>query len=133
MLQGVVMDLYGQFVDMVAAGRHMDPARVRTLGDGRPYTGHQALGLGLIDQIGTERDARQWLAQNRHLSADLPVETLRRKPSEGWGRLHLLGLASGLGAAAAQGALNVAAGGSLTKTYATQGLALDGALSLWQP
>ena len=32
MLHGLVMDMYDQFVAMVAAGRHMDPARVRELG-----------------------------------------------------------------------------------------------------
>ena len=42
-LQGLVMDMYDQFVGMVAAGRHMDPDKVRQLGDGRAYTGRQAL------------------------------------------------------------------------------------------
>ena len=42
-LQSIVMDLYGQFVDIVAQGRHMSPDRVRALADGRAYTGHQAL------------------------------------------------------------------------------------------
>src|SRR5262249_14153372 len=31
LLQGMVDDVYGQFVDAVATGRHLDPARVRTL------------------------------------------------------------------------------------------------------
>src|SRR3984885_8211531 len=37
-LHGLVMDMYDQFVGMVATGRHMDPVKVRQLGDGRPYT-----------------------------------------------------------------------------------------------
>ena len=133
MLQGVVSDLYGQFVDIVATGRHMDPARVRALADGRPYTGHQAVGLGLIDQIGTERDARDWLARTRHIAASLPVEPLRRPPSGGWPGLHPLGLAHGLGMAATTGALDALSGGLASKTLVAQGLALDGAVSLWQP
>ena len=133
MLQGVVTDLYGQFVDIVAAGRHMDPARVRALADGRPYTGHQAVGLGLIDQIGTERDARDWLARTGHIAASLPVEPLRRPPSGGWPGLHPLGLAHGLGMAATTGALDALSGGLASKTVVAQGLALDGAVSLWQP
>src|SRR5215472_17204832 len=32
-LQGLVMDMYDQFVGMVASGRHMDAARVRELAD----------------------------------------------------------------------------------------------------
>jgi protease-4 len=39
-LQGLVLDMYDQFVGMVASGRHMDPARVRGMAgptrDGRP-------------------------------------------------------------------------------------------------
>ena len=133
MLQGVVADLFGQFVDIVAAGRHMDPARVRALADGRPYTGHPAVGLGLIDQIGTERDARDWLARTRHVAASLPVEPLRRAPSGSWPVLHPLGLARALGQAAASGALDALSGGLASKTVLGQGLALDGAVSLWQP
>ncbi len=73
-LHGLVMDLYDQFVAMVATGRHMDPDRVRELADGRAYSGHQALPLGLIDALGDERDARAWLAANKGVSATLPVE-----------------------------------------------------------
>lgn len=57
-LQALVMDMHDQFVQMVAAGRHMDAARVRELADGRAYTGRQALRLGLIDAIGGEPEAR---------------------------------------------------------------------------
>ena len=34
-LQALVMDMYGQFVGMVAGARHLDEARVRQLADGR--------------------------------------------------------------------------------------------------
>lgn len=133
MLQGVVMDLYGQFVDMVAAGRHMDQARVRELGDGRPYTGHQALALGLIDQVGDERDARQWLAKNRSVSADLAVETLQRPPKRSWMGLRLGSLLGGMMDAGVRAAVVAIADEPITKTLVPQGLALDGAVALWQP
>ncbi len=81
-LQGLVNDLYGMFVDMVAESRHMDPARVRELADGRAYTGRQAKALGLIDALGDEADARAWLAQSRRVAADLPVHDV--KPRQGW-------------------------------------------------
>ena len=133
MLQGLVADLYGQFVDMVAAGRHMDRTRVLSLADGRPYTGHQAIGLGLIDQIGDERDARNWLAAHDHLAADLPVETLRRKPTGGWLRTQLQGAVTGFGTAVGRAAILALLGNPGAKTVLPQGLALDGAISLWQP
>ena len=56
-LQGMVDDLYDQFVSVVAEGRRMDPAKVKQLADGRVYTGRQALSLGLVDSMGTMEDA----------------------------------------------------------------------------
>ena len=76
-LQGLVGDLFGQFVTMVSQARHMDEARVRQLADGRAYSGRQALALGLIDQIGGEADARDWLEQQRAVKASLPITDLR--------------------------------------------------------
>jgi len=73
MLQGIVDDLFGQFVDMVAQGRHMTIERVRSLADGRPYTGRQAVGLGLIDQLGTETDALAWLRHRLDVAPAFPV------------------------------------------------------------
>ena len=120
-LHGLVLDLYDQFVGMVASGRHMAPDQVRTLADGRAYTGRQALKLGLVDQIGGERDARAWLAANRGIAGSLPVERLKPR---GW-------LRGDLGAQTASW-FGLAAGSAL-KSVVPQGVMLDGAVSLWQP
>lgn len=56
--QGVVDELYGQFVDVVTEGRKgLSRERVAALADGRVYTAPQALENGLIDHIGTMDDA----------------------------------------------------------------------------
>ncbi len=115
-LQGLVMDMYDQFVGMVATGRHMDPARVRELADGRAYTGHQALKLGLVDQIGDEHDAREWLAKTKGVSADLPVDDLSTDSLSG--RLF----SSSIGWVV----------DSVWKSVFSQGVMLDGAWALWQ-
>ena len=73
MLQGIVQDMYDQFVAMVAAGRKMTPEAVRALADGRPYTGRQALKLGLIDAIGDDYDAKAWLEASKNVPSQLPV------------------------------------------------------------
>jgi protease IV len=52
LLQNMVDDVLGQFVDAVARGRHMKAAQVRTLADGRIYSGSQALAAGLVDELG---------------------------------------------------------------------------------
>jgi protease-4 len=115
-LQGLVNDMYDQFVRMVAEGRHMDPTKVRALGDGRAYTGHQALTLGLVDAIGGEREAREWLVSVKGLPASLPVEDL----SDG-----------GIAGHALSGELGTIVQG-LWKTLISQSVSLDGALAVWQ-
>ena len=52
LLQGMVDDVYGQFVDAVASGRGIDPEKVRQLADGRLYSGQQAKAAGLVDELG---------------------------------------------------------------------------------
>lgn len=79
-LTSMVDDLYGQFVTMVAAGRRMEEARVRSLADGRVYTGRQALALGLVDAIGGEAEARAWLAAEREIPENTPVRSLDPRP-----------------------------------------------------
>jgi protease-4 len=116
MLQGLVMDMFGQFVDMVAKGRHMDVAKVKALADGRPYTGQQALQLGLIDAIGGERDARAWLASAKGISASLPVRDVNT---------------SGLAERALSGSLGPIVDG-IWKTLISQSLRVDGAWAVWQ-
>lgn len=93
-LQGLVDNLFGQFVARVAKARHLDPARVRQLADGRAYTGQQAVQLGLVDQIGGEQAARAWLASARHIPTSLPVRDAQ--PGTTFDRL-VESAASGLG------------------------------------
>jgi protease IV len=51
-LQSLVNDMYGQFVHDVADGRKLKVDDVRNMASGRVWTGEEALGLKLIDQIG---------------------------------------------------------------------------------
>ena len=51
--QQIILELYDQFVEVVAVGRELEEASVRALADGRVYTAGQALECGLIDHIGT--------------------------------------------------------------------------------
>lgn len=55
--QSMVDDIYNQFVEVVARGRHKDVDEVRALADGRVYTGRQAKELGLVDHLGDFHDA----------------------------------------------------------------------------
>lgn len=56
-LQGLLDDLHEQFVADVAEGRRMDRATVRTLADGRVFSGRRAREVGLVDSLGGLEDA----------------------------------------------------------------------------
>ena len=51
-MQDITQDLYQQFVVAVADGRRLSVATVEALATGQPYTGAQALDLGLVDELG---------------------------------------------------------------------------------
>lgn len=48
---------YEEFIGKVAAGRGMDPERVREVAGGRVWTGRQAIEIGLVDELGGLQDA----------------------------------------------------------------------------
>jgi protease-4 len=57
-LQGLIDGMYGRFLDTVAKARSgIARERLRQLADGRVYLGTEAKELGLIDEIGSLRDA----------------------------------------------------------------------------
>jgi protease IV len=56
-LQDVIDDVHSQFIKAVAEGRNMQEADVRTIADGRIFTGRQALDLKLVDQLGDLADS----------------------------------------------------------------------------
>lgn len=62
-LQSMIDDTYNQFVEVVSKGRNLEPEKVRKFADGRIFTGKQALELGLVDKIGSLRDAIDYAAE----------------------------------------------------------------------
>ena len=60
-LEGVIQDLYQQFLVVVDQGRPgLGEQKIRELADGRVFTAKQALAEGLIDRIGYLTDAIEW-------------------------------------------------------------------------
>jgi protease-4 len=55
--QGLIDEMYVDFVDAVATGRKMDVEAVRAIADGRVFTGRDAKEKKLIDEIGNFQDA----------------------------------------------------------------------------
>lgn len=73
MIAAVVNDTYQWFVDIVSERRKLPRETVLQLADGRIVTGGQALQLKLVDAVGGEDTALDWLASERGVDRDLPV------------------------------------------------------------
>ncbi|MHC4434582.1 MAG: signal peptide peptidase SppA [Planctomycetota bacterium] len=60
-LEGIIEDLYQQFLAVVGQGRPgLSEQKIRELADGRVFTAKQALNEGLIDRIGYLSGAIEW-------------------------------------------------------------------------
>jgi len=55
--QSLIDNMYGQFVQAVADGRHAKFDDIKSVADGRVWTGKEALSMHMIDQIGDFQDA----------------------------------------------------------------------------
>ncbi len=129
-IMSLVSDSYDWFKGLVRERRALDDAQLRSASDGRVFTANQALPMHMIDEIGDERAAREWLAKNKGVSKDLPVRDWQTKQlgsSFRW-LSALSWAAEGLG-------LSPLASFLASDAAANFGGAaqLDGLLALWQP
>ena len=85
--QGLIDNLFSQFVEAVAGGRRMDQAAVRRLADGRVYTGQEAKSNGLVDELGTLQDA---VAAAARLAGIIGEPRLLTPPKKKFSLLDLL-------------------------------------------
>ncbi len=125
-LRSVIMDSYDWFLGLVMERRDMDEATARRVGDGRVYTGAQALDLGLVDEVGDEEAARAWLRSARGVDPDLKVrdwEVDRGFSEFGFSAASGLARLVGLDGVARQ------LSGGLWANAAS----LDGVVALWHP
>jgi protease-4 len=87
LLQGMIDDVLGQFVDAVARGRGMEPAQVRALADGRVMTGAQARAAGLVDRLGGLDDAIRLAWEQAGQTGEPRVTRVRARRPPWWVRL----------------------------------------------
>jgi len=79
LLQTVLDDVHAQFIDAVATGRSLQLEQVKTLADGRIFTGKQAQTVNLVDELGDLHDAIQLAARLVGISGEPRViETHKR-------------------------------------------------------
>ena len=76
-MQDVVNSFYGLFIDMVVAERKLPKEEVIKLADGRVFTGTQALQVKLVDAIGGENKALEWLHNTQKIEKSLEVRDVK--------------------------------------------------------
>lgn len=75
-----VASAYRYFTSLIADRRSMPMEEVKKLADGRVYTGRQAFELKLIDGLGADQDAMEWMVKERKVSAGLKVVDIEPEP-----------------------------------------------------
>jgi len=127
LVEEMVSESRDWFVGLVVERRPAVNAVLDQVRTGRIYTGRQALQVGLIDEIGDEDMARNWM-QSKGVAKDLGI--IDWKPQDSSGVFSLRGMS--------QGALGLFGGlAQQFHKFIIEGLSrinyLDGLVSLWHP
>jgi len=97
LLGDVIGDVYDQFVTVVATERRLDVEAVKRIADGRILTGRQALKLGLVDRLGSFRDAVQLAGKLAGIRGEPVVVKKHKRVTTLWDVIdNLTGMASKL-------------------------------------
>ena len=72
-LQQMVVKTYDDFTRRVAEGRGLTQTYVDSIGQGRVWSGADAIGLGLVDQLGDMEHAIAYAAEKANLGSDYKV------------------------------------------------------------
>ena len=79
-MQASIEDIYDTFVHTVAEGRDLVPEFVDSVAQGRVWSGSDALGIGLVDELGTLTDALKFAAVKVTGDSDLSSWTIAEYP-----------------------------------------------------
>ncbi len=118
----MVQESFAWFTGLVVERRKLSAERVKVLADGRVYTGRQAVTEKLIDALGGEEVALDWLQTQKKLPKDIEIIDWRSAQNAG---------ATGLGFSVANTVLKALGFEGLRRQV--ESARLDGLLVLWHP
>ncbi|MFT3988916.1 signal peptide peptidase SppA [Aestuariivirga sp.] len=118
----MIQDSFAWFKGLVAERRKIDPAQVDILADGRVYTGRQAVANHLVDELGGEEKAIDWLKTEKKIADGTPVLDWSAKSNSE---------SSGLGFSIANGVIRALGFEGFRER--AESARLDGLLVLWHP
>ncbi|MCF8068103.1 MAG: signal peptide peptidase SppA [Desulfobacterales bacterium] len=79
LLQELVDRIHSQFVNDVAEGRNIEIDKMKTLADGRVYTGDMAMEAGLVDRLGNLEDAVEWAGREAGIEGKIQTIYSRKE------------------------------------------------------
>lgn len=126
MIDKLVQDSYGWFVDLVAERRKLPRVTALSLADGSIYTGRQALASKLVDAIGGDKEIKAFL-KDRKIDEKLPFVSW--DPRRSSSPFFLAGLVEDVVTSLG---LDEPDWAKSLKNMADEKLFLDGLLSTWQ-
>ncbi|MFN3546752.1 MAG: signal peptide peptidase SppA [Mesorhizobium sp.] len=126
MIRAMIMDSYDWFVGLVTERRPLSRTEVLALADGSVFTGRQALDRKLVDALGGEQVAIDWL-KSKGVDAKLEVREWKRRNTGNFliGQSLTRAIADAIGLPGS--------GSDLLRELGGERLFLDGLLSVWQP
>jgi len=130
-IESIIKDSYAWFRGLVQDRRHLNDDELQAVADGRVFTGHQGIGLKLVDEIGDERAGIAWLASAKSVDSKLPVRDYQLHSRFGdLPFLHAMAAAALDAAGLSTFARRIDDWGGV---QAVERLNLDGLLALWHP
>ncbi len=128
-VKDMVEDSFAWFRKLVEERRKIKLEDVDGLKDGRIYSGRQALANKMIDEIGDEQTAIDWLEKHKKIKKGLPVITQKVKKDNALGLLTSLS-----GIVEKMTGLSLDGSGALSPARViSERLQMNGLVSLWNP
>jgi protease IV len=130
-IEAIVKDSYAWFKGMVQDRRKIEGTQLDAVADGRVFTGRQGRELKLIDALGNEQTAIEWLSKVKGIDPKTPVRDWNLRAR--FGDLSFIHLAT----ATVLDAVGLSSLARLVEQSGTaqaiERLNLDGLLALWHP
>lgn len=114
LVQGIISDFYDYFIDLVQKRRKMTDEQIAAIADGRVVSARTALKLNMIDAIGGEKEALEWLEKEHQIDPSLDILDKKIEEDKPSMQTLLEGYASKI----------------ITNNLLVK---LDGLVSIWQP
>ena len=114
---------------VTASRRNIDTRSVSGLEQGRIFSGREALSHRMIDEIGGETEAVQWLVEKRNIPKGLKVVDWKPKRASDW---NLVGASAAVIGYLFGDRLGSELAQLLSNDHTLGTLRLDGLISVWQ-